>query len=105
MIVPLGAGAPATAIESEPGWSEGEKKTRITLPFSHSVDLLAAAVAGERMDEPAAAYRFENSDIVGEYSVASGQSVAEFLQEFQERFGTQPEVTGVIVERPIETGA
>ena len=33
--------------------------------------------------------------------MSSEQTIEEFLNQFEERFGTQPEVTGLIVEEPV----
>jgi len=81
--------------------------TRVTVDLGHPVSLPDAVEASRQLDDPVVAYAFTNSDIVGEYSPA-GQSVESFLQDFAADYGTQPQITGVVVEREIrqerETG-
>jgi hypothetical protein len=52
---------------------------------------------------PVQAYRFENPDIVGEYSPESGLSPSEFLAQFEDLYGTQRQFAAVIVEVPVAT--
>lgn len=106
----LGTGT-AVAVASEGGKSEetkssienpqGIERTRSILTFDHSIRMHDAVDFAKTFDTPVLGYRFENSDIVGEYSVSSEETVDQFLDTFNDRFGTQPEVTGLIVEVPV----
>jgi hypothetical protein len=49
---------------------------------------------------PVQAYRFENAEIVGEYSPQTGLRPGEYLEDFEDLYGTQPEFVAVIVDVP-----
>jgi len=51
-------------------------------------------------DQDIVGIRFENDQIVGEYFLHSQQTPEAFLSEFTERYGTVPQVAGLIVEVP-----
>jgi hypothetical protein len=90
---PASAGAAST--------SEPPAVTRVTVELSHPVSLPDAVTASQQLNEPVVAYAFTNSDIVGEYSPL-GQSVSSFLEDFEVDYGTQPQITGIVVEREVE---
>lgn len=48
------------------------------------------------------AWRFENPEIVGELSANPQTSVEDFLRNFDQSYGTQPQFVGAIVEVPAE---
>ncbi|GAA3759701.1 hypothetical protein GCM10022240_10360 [Microbacterium kribbense] len=70
------------------------------MPFSNPVSLSDAANQRTVLGYPVEGYRFENPEIVGEFSPLSGLSVADFLRDFKASYGTQPQVVGAIIEVP-----
>lgn len=56
----------------------------------------------EALGYPVSAFRFENDVVVGEYSPSSGVDVETYLAEFNDLYGTQPEISHVVVEMPTE---
>lgn len=48
-------------------------------------------------------YRYENSDIVGEFFINHGDTSEGFSQRFREKFGTDPEISTAIY--PVENNA
>ncbi|MFF2389140.1 hypothetical protein [Agromyces sp. NPDC058104] len=88
---------PAAAAESEGGAPSPE--LYVTVPFAHPV-ALDQAIKTTRVDgSDVLSYRFENPEVVGEYSPAS-QTPAEFLALFREQFGTDPQIAAVVIQRP-----
>lgn len=77
--------------------------TRVILPFSSAITLEQAIQLAGAQSEPAAGFRFDNGEVVGEYSTGTDQTQADFLARFDQRFGTSPEVVGIIVERVVPT--
>lgn len=76
--------------------------TRVDVPLTAPQRLEDAAKLRTAVGYPVNAFRFENAEIVGEYSLSTGVSVEEYLAEFQDRYGTQPKVTHAVVEMPVE---
>ncbi|WP_133163887.1 hypothetical protein [Cryobacterium zongtaii] len=94
------ASEPSSTMEAPPAAENPQsiENTTSILAFDHAVRMEDAVDFAQEFSTPVLGYRFENSDIVGEYSVSSEQTVEEFLEQFNVRFGTQPEVSGLIVE-------
>ncbi|QHC61131.1 hypothetical protein [Rathayibacter sp. VKM Ac-2760] len=90
---------PDVAVSSNP---QQIQATRVTLPLAHPVKLKDAVSFASKLGTAVRAFSFNNGDIEGEYSPSPDQSVDTFLAGFAERFGTQPEVTGVVIEVPLE---
>lgn len=76
---------------------------RIESPFEHPVDLLDAAQITEVDGFEVVAYRIENSEVAGEYSLGGGQTPAEYRSYFSDRFGTVPEIVAAITLQPSAT--
>lgn len=72
--------------------------TTATLPLSHAVTLQDAVSFAPSIGGDITAFKFDNGDVEGEYSPSLDQTLEQFLAGFSERFGTQPEVTGVVVK-------
>lgn len=51
---------------------------------------------------PVVAWRFENPEIVGELSANPQTSVEDFLRNFDQSYGTQPQFVGAIIEVPAD---
>ncbi|MCJ1697938.1 hypothetical protein MT349_19320 [Rathayibacter caricis] len=103
----VASGAPAFAAPSisaavPSSKSQKFETTTLTLPLSHPVTLQDAIAFASRIGQPVEAYSFNNGDIEGEYSPSADQSASEFLSGFSERFGTQPEVTGLVTRVNID---
>lgn len=79
------------------------ESTRVALPLALPQSLADVLPITEARGYPVQAYRFENPDIVGEYSPESGLSPSEFLAQFEDLYGTQPQFAAVIVEVPVAT--
>jgi hypothetical protein len=76
--------------------------TTAYIPFDHSVSLDDAADVMAGRDEDVVAYRFESEDLVGEWAPGDGETVADFLEEFDGEYDTEPEVVSVAVIPPEE---
>lgn len=103
VIVGAGAFMPSPALGDEPN-SEGRgsesatpTRTQIEVRYEHPIRLDDAIAATAPLYPEALAYRFENSQVVGEYSPQSGTSPAEFMESFDSRMGTQPEVVAFVL--------
>ena len=100
LVASFGGGA-AAADEPEQNDSRTPTATRVDVPLASHQRLEDAAQISTAAGYPVTAFRFENDDIVGEYSLSTGVSVEQYLADFQERYGTQPEVTHAVVEMPV----
>lgn len=67
--------------------------------FDNPLRLADAVSLAQRQSETTLAYRYENPHVVGELSANADYSVGEFLKLFNEKFGTEPQVVGLVVER------
>ncbi|WP_448811727.1 RCC1 domain-containing protein [Agromyces bauzanensis] len=82
--------------------------TRVTIPFEHAITLsdaiqeAEAEAEAETVDEEILAFQFENPHLVGEYSPSAGTPVEEYLRNFEARYGTAPQITGVVVARDVD---
>lgn len=78
--------------------------TTVTVPFtSHlslddAVSMIKSAESDARL--PIVALRFENPQIIGEWNTRTDQSAAQFLQSFQEIYGTVPQISAAVFEVP-----
>ena len=79
------------------------KTTRVTIPLESPQSLTDALQITEARGYPVLAYRFENPEIVGEYSPQTGVSPSDYLADFNDRYGTQPEFVSVIIDVPVAT--
>jgi hypothetical protein len=100
-------GSPAFAASTTPTSApstnpQNISTTRVTLPLSHAVQLKDAVSFAARLGQPVVSYSFSNGDVEGEYSPSPDQTVDAYLAGFAERFGTQPEVTGLVVNSTIQ---
>ncbi|MBA8828773.1 hypothetical protein FB555_000844 [Alpinimonas psychrophila] len=71
---PTASAAPGPVVErpaSTASEYEAAKVTRVTLPFDHAVSYSDASRIAESLSEPVLAYRFENPQIVGEFTLRS----------------------------------
>jgi hypothetical protein len=76
------------------------KVSRVLLPFDHAVSFSDAEHITETLSEPVLAYRFENPQIVGEFTPQVDWTADQFLTNFKLDWGTEPEISGLVVERP-----
>jgi hypothetical protein len=96
----LTANAQSTSpVASEPG---DDPTARITVQLSGGVTLGGGLQIAENQSLDVVALRFENAQIVGEYALDSDKSPAKFLTEFGSKFGTEPQVTAVVIEQPVK---
>lgn len=77
---------------------QAEPTSRLTIPFDHSISLEHALEISNFEGLPVVAYRIENDEVVGEYSVGGDVSMKEFEGQFYETYGTSPQIVGAIVE-------
>lgn len=70
------------------------------MALGYSTELKTALSTTEYHGYPVVALRFENQQIVGEYAIEGAQSPDEFLQQFNETYGTQPMIVAAVVEVP-----
>ncbi|MBS1906612.1 MAG: hypothetical protein JST33_08610 [Actinobacteria bacterium] len=72
-------------------------ETRVDIPLSAAQTLADAQKIREIDGRAVVAFRFENNEIVGEFAVNGPSSVDQYLSEFDERYGTQPQVVAAVV--------
>lgn len=93
---------PDSALASSPAFvaatEEETTNSYVPLRIHSGVDAVRTQVT---LGCPVLAYRFENEEIVGEYAPLTGDSVEEYLREFEKFYGTQPEVVSVMVSIPV----
>jgi len=77
-------------------------ETRVTIRFDVPLSLRDALSTSEVHGYPVNAYRFENPEVVGEFSIHGGQSPEDFLKGFSDMYGTSPQIVGVVVTVPSE---
>lgn len=106
-VAPAVVATSASAEESLPAGAPDV--ARVQTDFDHPISLLDAATITEVGGDPVVAYRFQSGDLVGEFArpgtadVEGGTlSPDAFVQQFEGQYGTQPQVIGVITQRPIE---
>ncbi|MDR2322180.1 MAG: hypothetical protein LBE60_11100 [Microbacterium sp.] len=98
---PAFASGPATT-KKAPAAAQVPAETRVDIPLSAAQTLADAQKIREIDGRPVVAYRFENNEIVGEFAVNGPASVAEYLNDFDDRYGTQPQVVAAVVVMPTE---
>lgn len=76
------------------------KTTQVVTPFTHALTLPDAVAEAATAGLDAVAYQYENPEVVGEYAPKGGESVVDFLANFEKDFGTQPQVTAVVTVEP-----
>lgn len=76
--------------------------TRVTIPFTATQSTADAVKTTEIDGHPVVAWRFENPEIVGELSANPQTSVEDFLRNFDESYGTQPQFVAAIIEVPAD---
>ncbi len=72
----------------------------VHIPFDHAVSLVDAVDVMSSRTETVVGYRFESSDVVGEWYPEVGESTQVWLDQFDTEFGTDPAITHVIVDKP-----
>ncbi len=77
-----------------------QELARYDVPFASPQSLRDATKVTTIGGYDVVAYRFENAEIVGEFSLRTGLSVDEYLSAFESAYGTQPEVVAAVVEIP-----
>ena len=96
---------PAMAAPAEMPTSSEQTSEHVIIPFSAPTTLDQAVTIGASSPEPVAGFRFDSGSIVGEYFLDSSEDPAAFLSGFEERYGTEPQVVGLVVERPRDSDA
>lgn len=76
--------------------------TRYSLEVAHPISIHDAISAAEEAGLQPVAYRFENVNLVGEFSPTGGQTVDEFLEGLNADYGVSPAIAEVILEAPTE---
>ncbi len=83
------------------GATNSERTTFRTASFAAPTDFAQALkLAKAASDLDVVGLRFENDQIVGEYFLGSDKSPEVFLREFADRYGTVPQVSGLVVQVP-----
>lgn len=105
LLIPTQAHAVAMSpsvpeVSSEFASAETET-TRVTLPLVSPQSLADVLLITEARGYPVQAYRFENAEIVGEYSTETGSRPGEYLADFENLYGTQPQFVAVLVDVPV----
>lgn len=93
---------------STPAKSEERLQSEITtyiLRFSHPVSLQDAVTIAKEAGLDAKAFRFENQNLLGEYSPDPGVPIEDYLETFYSDFGVSPAVVGVLLEISAEEAA
>ena len=76
--------------------------TRVEVPFDSPQRLVDAARSVEFAGYEISAYRFENAEIVGEFSPAGNVSVDEYVDTFVSDYGTEPQIVSAVIEVPLD---
>ena len=76
--------------------------TQKQLPLDHAISLGNAAIVANSVDDDVVGYRFESSDLVGEWFPEEDETTNDFLDEFDDDYATEPEITALIVELPLD---
>lgn len=76
--------------------------TRVSVPFSAAQSAADAVKITDVDGHPVVGYRFENPEIVGELSADPRVVLDDFLRDFDDRYGTQPEFVSAIIELPTD---
>lgn len=93
----MGADAPfVTETEKVP------EETRVEIPLSGPRSLADAVMIKQVSGYPVVAFRFENDEIVGEFAVDGPSRVDEYLRNFFDVYGTQPQIVAAVVVMPVE---
>ncbi len=92
------AGQPAASDQG----SKVPTQTRVEVPLSAPQALSDALKVRDVDGRPVIAFRFENDEIVGEFAVDGPTPADEYLKEFEESYGTQPQVVAAVVMMPVE---
>jgi hypothetical protein len=100
VVIGLDSFASHTSAEAtEAGADVGARRVGyVTQPFSGGVTLDQARTLESPTPDAVVGYRIDNGEIVGEYMTLSGQSPSEFRADFFARYGTEPRVSGFVVE-------
>lgn len=95
------AGPGVAVADDEPPDTASPATVRVTLELPHPLSLDDAITASASLKEQVVAFAFTTDNVTGEYAPLS-MPASEFLAYFEEDFGSQPEVTGIVVLRTTE---
>lgn len=90
-------GLPANAAVSPTESSASQYES--VLSFDKGISLQDAETVLAEQAIPAIGLQIDNGTILGAYYIGRGQTELEFQSKFEQLFGTQPRVTGIIQER------
>jgi hypothetical protein len=93
--------APSIASADQPSQKE-PSQTQVEIRYDHPISLFDAITATASAYPSVIAYRFENEQVIGEYSPLSGSTPEQFVANFEAVLGTQPEVVAFIL--PVSDG-
>ncbi|MDQ1218144.1 hypothetical protein [Microbacterium arborescens] len=82
--------------------ASGPATARVDMALTTHQRLQDVASMKEALGYPVLAFRFQNKEMTGEYSPLSGIDVNTYLAEFEALYGTQPEISHVVVGMPAE---
>lgn len=69
-------------------------------PLDHTVDLATAETIYLENGAQVVGYQFSNAGTWGQYQPTASRPIAEFLDDYERRYDTQPQIVAVIVEVP-----
>lgn len=93
--IPASASPVEPLLQDEPS---AERTSVLEADFSHHVALPDALEAAETYPGEVVGVRFENDQVVGEYFTDADKTPEQFLEQFDEMYGTQPEISSLLVE-------
>jgi len=98
-ILIVGPASASSAVVARPAETEEElgKISVLQAAFSHHIELDDALNISESYPGDVVGVRFENDQVVGEYFLGGDKSPAEFLAQFADMYGTQPEASSLLV--------
>jgi hypothetical protein len=100
LVWPAAASAAGPADNfAAPQSTDSTESTRVTLLLAHPLSLQDAVEVAGTLKEVVVAYAFSNDRVVGEYAPATGVRIEDYLATFASDYGTQPQVTGLVVLR------
>ena len=87
----------------EPRTTVAGETTRVTLNLAKAQSLQDAAGLAAGLEEPVLALTFQNDGVEGEFALNGLETADAFTDGFEANYGTTPRVTGLVVERPVDS--
>ena len=87
------------AAHADPPLYDFPATTLVIRPIDHAITMSQAVTLGATIGEPVLAYRYENDEVIGEYTPSADYTPTDFDDEFELNYGTDAQVVAFVVER------